>query len=821
MRTQPTDKLLATTLRSIGDAVISCDQEGKIVLMNPEAERLTGWPQTDALGLPLRTIFRVIHGVTREVVEDPVDKVSRLGRVVGLASHTLLIARDGAEVAIDDSAAPILDDKGELCGIVLVFRNVTGRRRAEYNLQFLSRSGQIFSKARDVTNLLHEIGQLAIGHFADLAVFDLRRPDGGIARTLGPHRFPELTAAMEPLISFVPTQAGDASHFKMLNSQDSSVLMTTISEEVLRAGAVSEEHFTFLKEVLKPHSAVISPLKAEDELLGTVTFIRCQNTSPFDALDESTSNELAGRLGLAIQYACVREELAIERARLDAVLESAPIGIMVAGVDGRILSGNAELDGILGHPLIPSQSVAASGERFAMHPDGTRLKAEEYPMARAIQRGETVRGQELLYGTSIDSSTWISISGAPVKGADQTLLGGVVAITNINQQKKAREYLRRSEERFRLLLERASVGINIGDESGRLTYVNPALLRLIGYTKDEVDRGELHWDHLTPEKYAAADQNARTQLQQSGIAQPYEKAFRAKDGHLVPVLLGAAMIPGISSSSDSEDIAVFFTDLTTQKQAESALLQSEKLAAVGKLASSISHEINNPLEAVTNLLFIVRSDSSLSTQAKDYLETADRELARVSQITAQTLRFHRQSTSAQLVRPEALVEEVLGLYSTRLANSNVRITRDYRPGVQLTCYEGDIRQVLNNLIGNAFDAMRQGGHLTIRTRYLTRWSTGAKGIAVVIADTGKGILPEALKNVFDAFYTTKGIHGTGLGLWISCRITHKHRGFIRAYSSVREGTNGSTFMLWLPLQLADTAREPWHIDEALSDKLLM
>ena len=144
------------------------------------------------------------------------------------------------------------------------------------------------------------------------------------------------------------------------------------------------------------------------------------------------------------------------------------------------------------------------------------------------------------------------------------------------------------------------------------------------------------------------------------------------------VLLGASLIPALKEDSEEQDIAVFFTDLTKQKQAETALLQTEKLAAVGKLASTISHEINNPLEAVTNLLFIVRQDPSLSQASKDYLQVADRELARVSQVTAQTLRFHRQSTAAMSVKPESLVDEVLELYAARLSNSKISVRRSTR-----------------------------------------------------------------------------------------------------------------------------------------------
>lgn len=252
--------------------------------------------------------------------------------------------------------------------------------------------------------------------------------------------------------------------------------------------------------------------------------------------------------------------------------------------------------------------------------------------------------------------------------------------------------------------------------------------------------------------------------------------------------------------------------LLEKEQTAAAMVQSEKLAAVGRLASSIAHEINNPLEAVTNLLYIVRSEDGLPQNAMDYLDTADRELARVSQIVSQTLRFHRQSTSATAVRPEALLLEVLGIYKTRLVSSKIAVRQEFQHGIAVTCYEGDIRQVLSNLVGNAFDVMRTGGTLRLRTRECTRASSGLPGIMITVADDGPGMSPQTQARIFDAFYSTKGIQGTGLGLWISRRIVHKHGGYLRVRS--RTGTaHGTVFRLWLPRELADSARQQgWDAD---------
>lgn len=332
-------------------------------------------------------------------------------------------------------------------------------------------------------------------------------------------------------------------------------------------------------------------------------------------------------------------------------------------------------------------------------------------------------------------------------------------------------------------------------------------MEILGYDKVEA----LNCDEVTPPQYRRLDLIALEQLKTSGSCVAYEKSYKAKDGTLIPFLVGAAVIS--DASGEVEEVASFLADLRPQKQAEAALLQSEKLAAVGRLASSISHEINNPLASVTNLLYLIRSDESMSPQSRDYLETADRELIRVSQVAAQTLRFHRQSTRPMTIAPETLMDEVLALYGGRLVNFNINVQREYAPDVQLTCYEGDVRQVLNNLIGNAVDVMRNGGWLRVRTRPSTLWSTGRAGVRITVADTGGGMTPKVAKHIFEAFFTTKGNNGTGLGLWISSRIVHKHQGALKVRTSTANEHRGSVFTLWLPIDLAETSHEPWHKSE--------
>jgi len=238
-------------------------------------------------------------------------------------------------------------------------------------------------------------------------------------------------------------------------------------------------------------------------------------------------------------------------------------------------------------------------------------------------------------------------------------------------------------------------------------------------------------------------------------------------------------------------------EVTAQKKAELALLQSEKLAIVGRLASSIAHEINNPLESVTNLLYLAEHSDTVA-QSRQYIKTAEVELRRASAITSQTLRFHKQATNPQEISLTELVGGVLSVYQGRVANANVQINFRSRATRRVRCFEGEIRQVLANLINNALDAMPAGGKLYVRSHDATNWNNGEKGASITIIDTGTGMTADTLERLFNPFFTTKGITGTGLGLWVSKGIITRHRGTLSVRSSQSPTHRGTVFSLFLP-----------------------
>jgi len=258
---------------------------------------------------------------------------------------------------------------------------------------------------------------------------------------------------------------------------------------------------------------------------------------------------------------------------------------------------------------------------------------------------------------------------------------------------------------------------------------------------------------------------------------------------------------------------VIVLDASERKRGEEALRRTEKLAATGRLAASIAHEINNPLEAITNLLFLLRNFCQLEDPALNYVVMAEHEARRITEITQQTLRFYRQSTLPARASMADLLDSVLSLYHVRLSTLGILVERDYDSALDLYCFAGEVRQVIANLVGNAIDATLGGGRLMVRARRSRNWKDpGQEGVRITVADTGVGMERQVRERIFEAFFTTKDVTGTGLGLWVSHEIILKHHGLVhvRSRTASGDGQSGTVFQLFFPdnENLEETVHKP-------------
>lgn len=243
--------------------------------------------------------------------------------------------------------------------------------------------------------------------------------------------------------------------------------------------------------------------------------------------------------------------------------------------------------------------------------------------------------------------------------------------------------------------------------------------------------------------------------------------------------------------------------------AKELLLSCQKSVVIGRLLASVAHEINNPLEAISNLLYLGQRNLSKPDEVARCLRMAEEELQRVGDITKQILHFHRDTKTLQDVRLEDVLESIVSLYQNRLETHQIEIVRQFRSRASILAHPGELRQAFSNLVANAIDAMPRGGRLTLRLR-----DTHHCQLSVTIADQGQGIEPEALPHLGELLFTTKGEGGTGFGLWVTYQILKKYGASVRVHSSTRLGRSGTTFMLCFAVaQLEGARRENANLSE--------
>ncbi len=361
--------------------------------------------------------------------------------------------------------------------------------------------------------------------------------------------------------------------------------------------------------------------------------------------------------------------------------------------------------------------------------------------------------------------------------------------------------LRHREEQFRTraeLLELATEAIMVRDLNGNLQFWNTGAETLYGFRRDEALGQEVH--RLLQTVFPVAREEIEAELREHKTWQG-NLIQRTKDGAEVVVACRKTM------NHEGNAVLEVSRDITSQLQAEEALRETEKLAAMGRVAGIIAHEINNPLAAITNTLYLVRNHPSLDDTARHFADVAEQELQRVSHITRQTLSFYRESKQPIAVNITDLLNDVLELQDRVLISSHITVDRKYSLSPVVQGFPVELRQVFLNLIGNAIQAMPTGGNLRIFVREATDWVGQRRGVSISIVDTGVGIRPEDSKRLFQPFFSTKSTKGTGLGLWISKGIVQKYDGMLTCRSYRTKSDRATCFRVFLPVSAANPTEQ--------------
>jgi len=354
-------------------------------------------------------------------------------------------------------------------------------------------------------------------------------------------------------------------------------------------------------------------------------------------------------------------------------------------------------------------------------------------------------------------------------------------------------WLRETGELWRMLFDQNLAGVFCSTVNGQMMECNLSFARIFGYDSPaEIVRrpgAEYYFDPADRQSYVE-------KLRAAGSVRNLELTLRKKDGTAVTILENVTLLP--AESGRPEAMLGTVVDITERKQAQEALLGAEKLAAVGRLAASMAHEINNPLEAVSNTLFLARTHREVTPAVRELLLLAEQELARVASITRQTLGFFRGASEPATSSVSDILEQALALYETKIRARNIRLIKQVRFNGLIHARPRELRQAFSNLVANSLDAVPDGGDMMLRVSRGRDWRTGMPGVIVTVADSGLGIEPQHRKRIFEPFFTTKRDTGTGLGLWLTREIVLRHSGRIRVRTNSSPGHSGTTVSIFLP-----------------------
>ena len=357
----------------------------------------------------------------------------------------------------------------------------------------------------------------------------------------------------------------------------------------------------------------------------------------------------------------------------------------------------------------------------------------------------------------------------------------VATVRSLVRLRTAEAQARRAAQQWQATFDALQEGIALIGADGSLVRWNHAFTQICG-SSARIEAGQdasLFLEHLLE------------------TSEPLKAEVPFRDEFAIGKRTVHLSINPVAGENQSAEKILILTDITDSKLAEYALRAAEKLSATGQLANSIAHEINNPLEALTNLLYLAESSSSLGS-IHDLLARANAELSRIARITKQSLAFHRDSEKPVPIDVPALISEVTSLLGRSAAMRHVRFISSGQSALTIHGFPGQLNQVLVNLVRNAAEASPPDSEVLIRVKSIHR--AAGEGVRITIHDRGPGIPEELREKLFDPFFTTKGLKGSGLGLWVSKALIVKHHGTIRFRSSERPGKSGTTFEVFLPLE---------------------
>jgi PAS domain S-box-containing protein len=467
---------------------------------------------------------------------------------------------------------------------------------------------------------------------------------------------------------------------------------------------------------------------------------------------------------------------------LASIVESSDDAIVSKALDGTIISWNAAACRLFGYQ---ADEIVGQSIKTLIPPE---LYYEEDEILSKIRAGQRIEHYETVRMRKSGEKFPISVTISPIKDGTGRVVAASKIARDISDRKK------HDEDRFRLaaLVDSADDAVISKDLNGIVTTWNRGAEKLFGYTAEEMIGQPILL--VIPEQLHCDEDEILRKLRAGQRIEHYETVRQTKNGERVEVSVTISPIRDeIGSVIGASKIA---RDISDKKRVERLLLQAEKLAATGRMAAAIAHEINNPLESLINLIYLARQNSEVDGKVYNLLITAEGELERVAHIARQTLGYYRDSSSSAEVLLNDLIENVLLVYNSKIVSAGIAVNVRFDDLQKISVSKGEMLQIFSNVVANSIDAMPRGGVLSISLRKML--STDHEGMQVEIRDTGVGIKQENLLRVFDPFFTTKGNLGTGIGLWVAKQLVERRGGQIAIASSTAPSHSGTTITIFIP-----------------------
>lgn len=670
-------------------------------------------------------------------------------------------------------------------------------------VSFLAEASAILASSFDYEKNLRAVAQLAVPGIADWCAVHLCESGKPVCLALA-HSDLAAHNAAEQVFTRFPNEVLRVSGLEAVPRHGKPQLRTYRNAGPIETSAPDAEHLEAMRTMGVTCSLTV-PLVTHGDVVGAICLFAAEGRPCFNDDDMQLADDLARRAANAIETAKLHRDLLRQQNELQLAHSAARLGRWNWDLRSQTMFWSDDYRELLGLPA--EQAATGSRQMELIHPDDRERIQQELDQALASGADQVVLEFRLL---KPDGQTcWIHSRGTVChdsEGNPVSIIGISMDVTQSRQAEDAlrsseREAARRSNE-VAAIVQSSDDAILSKDLTGRIMSWNPAAQRIFGYSQEEILGKSILL--LIPEELHAEEEEILRKIRSGQTIDHYETVRVTRSGERIDASLSIS--PVRDEKGNIIGASKTLRDISSKKHLEATLLQAEKTAASGRMAAAVAHEVNNPLEAITNLIFLAKENAGDAAQVRNFLSVAESEVARVSRIAQRTLGFYRENTSVASVSPSELAEHTLRIYEPKCKAAGITIEREFKSTQSIMLRSGEILQVLFNIVANAIHAMPSGGTLSISTEDAEL--PEGPGVSIAVRDTGVGIPPHQLPKIFDAFFSTRPGSGTGIGLFVAQQFALGHGGRIVVKSSVEPASHGTTMSIHLP------RRNPYSADRA-------